>query len=116
MQPLAAVSLVALKGCALHNASRRYSSSGNPEPDPSLIRRGVRCVVSSPPTSSAPPKTRQETSRERNFPNGEKRSPRLLQPQSLRDIARFVLEHLDEPLSVERLARALGMSVRSLTR
>ena len=34
----------------------------------------------------------------------------------LRDIAGFVLEHLHEPLPVERVARALGMSGRSLGR
>jgi len=38
------------------------------------------------------------------------------EPSRLRDILAFVLEHLDEPLSVERLARALGMSARTLTR
>jgi transcriptional regulator GlxA family with amidase domain len=38
------------------------------------------------------------------------------EPAPLRDITRFVVEHLDEPLSVERLARALGMSSRSLSR
>ena len=38
------------------------------------------------------------------------------EPSRLRDALAFVLEHLDEPLSVERLARALGMSARTLTR
>ena len=33
-----------------------------------------------------------------------------------RDVVAFVVDHLDEPLSVERLARSLGMSVRSTTR
>ena len=33
-----------------------------------------------------------------------------------RDVAAFVADHLDEPLPVERLARRVGMSVRSLTR
>jgi transcriptional regulator GlxA family with amidase domain len=37
-------------------------------------------------------------------------------PAEHRDLATFVLEHIDEPLPVERLARALGMSPRSLTR
>jgi transcriptional regulator GlxA family with amidase domain len=39
-----------------------------------------------------------------------------LEPTKLRDIASFVLEHLDERLSVARIARGLGMSTRSLTR
>jgi transcriptional regulator GlxA family with amidase domain len=38
------------------------------------------------------------------------------EPGRQRDIARFVLEHIDEVLTVERLARALSMSPRSLTR
>lgn len=38
------------------------------------------------------------------------------EPGRLRDIATFVLEHVDKPLAVERLARAAGMSPRSLTR
>jgi transcriptional regulator GlxA family with amidase domain len=38
------------------------------------------------------------------------------EPAKLSDLDRFVLEHLDEPLSVSRLAAGLGMSVRSLTR
>lgn len=37
-------------------------------------------------------------------------------PSGLRELSTFVLEHLTEPLSVERLARGLGMSARSLTR
>jgi transcriptional regulator GlxA family with amidase domain len=38
------------------------------------------------------------------------------EPPRLRNISAFVLEHLAEPLSVQRLARALAMSSRSLTR
>jgi transcriptional regulator GlxA family with amidase domain len=38
------------------------------------------------------------------------------EPGRQRDIASFVLEHIDEALTVDRLARALGMSPRSLTR
>jgi transcriptional regulator GlxA family with amidase domain len=38
------------------------------------------------------------------------------EPPKLRDISTFVLEHVGEPLSVERLARAVAMSPRSLTR
>jgi transcriptional regulator GlxA family with amidase domain len=38
------------------------------------------------------------------------------EPSRLRDALAYVLEHLDEPLSVERLARGLGMSTRTLTR
>lgn len=38
------------------------------------------------------------------------------EPAKRRDIVRFVLEHVDRPLPVETLARALGMSPRSLTR
>lgn len=39
-----------------------------------------------------------------------------LEPQGLRDVTRFVLEHLHEPLTVERIARGVGTSARSLTR
>lgn len=38
------------------------------------------------------------------------------EPPRLRDISAFVLEHLSEPLPVVRLARALAMSSRSLSR
>src|SRR5690606_13911766 len=38
------------------------------------------------------------------------------EPARLRDISSFVCEHLDEPLPVERIAEAVAMSVRSLTR
>ncbi|NMO21617.1 GlxA family transcriptional regulator [Pyxidicoccus fallax] len=38
------------------------------------------------------------------------------EPSQLRDISTFVLEHVDQPLPVERLAAALGMSPRSLSR
>jgi transcriptional regulator GlxA family with amidase domain len=38
------------------------------------------------------------------------------EPPRLRDISSFVLEHVDEPLPVERIAAAVGMSPRSLTR
>jgi transcriptional regulator GlxA family with amidase domain len=38
------------------------------------------------------------------------------QPAPLRDISRFVLEHLDQALPVERIARATAMSPRTLTR
>ena len=38
------------------------------------------------------------------------------EPPKLRDIAAFVVEHLDETLPVERLAQGLGMSPRTLSR
>jgi transcriptional regulator GlxA family with amidase domain len=38
------------------------------------------------------------------------------EPAKLRDITAFVLEHLDETLSVERVSQAVGMSARTLTR
>jgi transcriptional regulator GlxA family with amidase domain len=37
-------------------------------------------------------------------------------PSELRDISTFVLEHLDEPLSVDRIAEEVAMSPRTLTR
>jgi transcriptional regulator GlxA family with amidase domain len=40
----------------------------------------------------------------------EKEAPKL------RDISTFVLEHIDEPLALERIARGTGMSVRTLSR
>ncbi|HYD39768.1 MAG TPA: helix-turn-helix domain-containing protein [Anaeromyxobacter sp.] len=38
------------------------------------------------------------------------------EPPRLRDVSTFVLEHLDEPLPVERIAAEVGMSPRTLTR
>jgi transcriptional regulator GlxA family with amidase domain len=38
------------------------------------------------------------------------------EPSRLRDLTAFVLEHLDEPLSVERLAQRLGLSTRTFAR
>jgi len=38
------------------------------------------------------------------------------EPPKLRDISAFVLDHADEPLAVERIARRVGMSPRSLSR
>lgn len=38
------------------------------------------------------------------------------EPPKLRDISTFVLEHVDEPLPVERIAAGVGMSPRSLSR
>jgi len=38
------------------------------------------------------------------------------EPPPLRDLHAFVVEHLDETLSVERLAEQLAMSPRSLSR
>jgi transcriptional regulator GlxA family with amidase domain len=38
------------------------------------------------------------------------------EPPRLRDVSAFVLEHIDEPLAVERIARELGMSPRTLSR
>jgi transcriptional regulator GlxA family with amidase domain len=38
------------------------------------------------------------------------------EPSRLRDISTFVLEHVDEPLPVERLAAGVGMSPRTLGR
>jgi transcriptional regulator GlxA family with amidase domain len=37
-------------------------------------------------------------------------------PPRLRDISTFVLDHIDEPLAVDRIARRVGMSPRTLTR
>jgi transcriptional regulator GlxA family with amidase domain len=38
------------------------------------------------------------------------------EPPELRDISAFILEHLDEPLPVERIAAGVGMSPRTLSR
>jgi transcriptional regulator GlxA family with amidase domain len=38
------------------------------------------------------------------------------EPPKLRDISGFVLEHVDEPLPVERIAAGVGMSPRTLSR
>jgi transcriptional regulator GlxA family with amidase domain len=38
------------------------------------------------------------------------------EPPRLHDIATFVLEHVDQPLSVERIAAGVGMSPRTLSR
>jgi transcriptional regulator GlxA family with amidase domain len=38
------------------------------------------------------------------------------EPTRLRDVSAFIFEHLNEPLPLERLARNVGMSVRTLTR
>jgi transcriptional regulator GlxA family with amidase domain len=38
------------------------------------------------------------------------------EPPKLRDISTFVLEHVDEPLPVERIAAGVGMSARTLSR
>ncbi len=38
------------------------------------------------------------------------------EPPKLRDISAFVLEHIDQPLPVERLAGGVGMSPRTLSR
>lgn len=38
------------------------------------------------------------------------------EPPRLRDVSTFVLEHLDEPLPVERIAAEVGMSLRTLSR
>lgn len=38
------------------------------------------------------------------------------EPPKLRDVSTFVLEHIDEALPVERIARGVGMSQRSLSR
>lgn len=38
------------------------------------------------------------------------------EPARLRDLSAFILEHLDEPLPLEELARSVGMSLRTLTR
>jgi transcriptional regulator GlxA family with amidase domain len=40
----------------------------------------------------------------------------MLQQASARDVTRFVLEHLHERLTVERIARGVGTTARSLTR
>jgi transcriptional regulator GlxA family with amidase domain len=38
------------------------------------------------------------------------------EPSKLRDISTFILDHIDEPLPVERIAAKVGMSPRTLTR
>jgi transcriptional regulator GlxA family with amidase domain len=38
------------------------------------------------------------------------------EPASVRDISTFVLEHLDQPLPVARIAAGVGMSPRTLSR
>jgi transcriptional regulator GlxA family with amidase domain len=38
------------------------------------------------------------------------------EPRKLRDVSTFVLDHVDEPLPVERLAAGVGMSPRTFTR
>jgi transcriptional regulator GlxA family with amidase domain len=38
------------------------------------------------------------------------------EPRQLRDLSAFVVDHLDEPLSVERIAAGVGMSARTLSR
>ena len=38
------------------------------------------------------------------------------EPPKLRDVSTFVLEHIDEPLPVERIAQGVGMSPRTLSR
>jgi len=38
------------------------------------------------------------------------------EPPQRRDISAFILEHLDEPLSVDRIAAGVGMSPRTLSR
>jgi transcriptional regulator GlxA family with amidase domain len=38
------------------------------------------------------------------------------EPPKMRDISTFVVEHLDEPLPVERIAAKVGMSPRTLSR
>jgi transcriptional regulator GlxA family with amidase domain len=38
------------------------------------------------------------------------------EPPKLRDVSTYVLEHIDEPLSVQRIAEGVGMSVRTLSR
>lgn len=38
------------------------------------------------------------------------------EPARLRDLSAFILEHLNEPLPLEELARNVGMSLRTLTR
>jgi transcriptional regulator GlxA family with amidase domain len=38
------------------------------------------------------------------------------QPEKLRDISAFVIEHLDQPLPVARIAAGIGMSPRTLSR
>jgi len=38
------------------------------------------------------------------------------EPPKLLDISAFVLEHIDEPLPVQRVAKGVGMSVRTLSR
>jgi transcriptional regulator GlxA family with amidase domain len=38
------------------------------------------------------------------------------EPPKLRSVSAFVIEHIDEPLPVERIARGVGMSPRTLSR
>jgi transcriptional regulator GlxA family with amidase domain len=56
----------------------------------------------------------RRSGRQAQFSESLKRQER--EPAKLRDVTNYVLEHLEHPLPVERLARDLGMSSRSLAR
>lgn len=56
----------------------------------------------------------RRSGRQAQFSESLKRQAR--EPAKLRDVTSYVLEHLDQALPVERLARNLGMSPRSLAR
>jgi transcriptional regulator GlxA family with amidase domain len=56
----------------------------------------------------------RRTGTEAQFSHALKRQAR--EPARLRDLSAFILEHLDRPLPVATLARAVGMSGRTLTR
>jgi transcriptional regulator GlxA family with amidase domain len=56
----------------------------------------------------------RRSGRQAQFSQTLKRQER--QPARVGDMEPFILEHLDEPLSVERLAQEMGMSPRTLSR
>jgi transcriptional regulator GlxA family with amidase domain len=56
----------------------------------------------------------RRSGRQAQFSQTLKRQER--EPARLHDLSAYILEHLDEPLPVETLAEAVGMSARTLTR
>jgi transcriptional regulator GlxA family with amidase domain len=56
----------------------------------------------------------RRSGRQAQFSETLKRQER--EPTRLRDVATYIIEHLNQPLRVEHLARHLGMSPRTLTR
>jgi len=56
----------------------------------------------------------RRSGRQAQFSETLKRQER--EPVCLRDVTTYIIEHLNQPLTVERLAHHLGMSPRTLTR